>query len=179
MHGHHWQQAEGTIVSRQYEQMELPGQHGMHFVAIYDIDVRTADGTGGAENVLCQEHLWLDPGTVVRLEINSKTGEIRLHQHWPDVVISSGGPVPARAVQDASLPATPPPVPAAGTADFGQLFGGAIPAGADVHVVGGEQAAEILRQVMSGDPADRAAMKEQLRHLIAGQEAGGRPAPGT
>jgi hypothetical protein len=54
-----------------------------------------------------------------------------------------------------------------------------------VDIVGGvvgPDAAELLRSVLSGDPADRAAAKEQLRHLAQPQGAGsptpaGQPSP--
>ena len=170
MIGHKWEPAEGTIISSSAERMELPGHHGMHFVAVYEIDVRTPDGTANRARVPSADHTSLDPGTIVRLEINSKTGELRLHPHESQLVIGF----------DASAAAVAAPPPAAGLAsgsaltfggpgvtvvNIGQLTGGSTPAGAHVHTLGGAEAAELLRTVMSGDPADQAAAREQLRHL--------------
>jgi hypothetical protein len=171
--GHHWVGAEGTIVAATSQPMELPGKHGLRQVTVYDVDVRTPAGDTEPVSVPSDEHLWLDPGTVVRLEINSKTGESRLHPRADQVIVSTGGPVPARARAESGLAGSAATDPAAGGVDLAQIFGGNLPAGAQVHVVGGDQAAEILRQVMSASPGDMAAVKENLRHLIAGQEAHG------
>jgi hypothetical protein len=67
--------------------MELPDKHGMHLVPVYEIDVRAADGTTGRERVPSAEYPALRPGTIVRLEISAKTGEIRLHPHRAQLII--------------------------------------------------------------------------------------------
>jgi len=47
-------------------------------VAVYDIDVRMPDGGRHLAKVASGHHRELQPGTIVRLEVNSRTGEIRL-----------------------------------------------------------------------------------------------------
>ena len=167
MVGHKWEPAEGTIINSNYERMELPGKHGMHLVPVYEIDVRAADGTTGRERVPSAEYPALRPGTIVRLEISAKTGEIRLHPHRAQLII---GYSPGVGLTDDFTAAAPLTISVtnAGPAGTEQFFGGSFPGNTEVHVVGGlggANAAEILRTVLSGDPADRAAAKEQLRHL--------------
>jgi hypothetical protein len=167
MVGHKWEPAEGTIINSNYERMELPGKHGMHLVPVYEIDVRAADGTTGRERVPSAEYPALRPGTIVRLEISAKTGEIRLHPHRAQLII---GYSPGVGLTDDFTAAAPLTISVtnAGPAGTGQFFGGSFPGNTEVHVaggLGGANAAEILRAVLSGDPADRAAAKEQLRHL--------------
>jgi len=175
MVGHRWEPAEGTIINSHYEQMELPGKHGMHRVPVYDIDVRAADGTTGRARVPSAEYHTLRPGTIVRLEISAKTGELRLHPNRSQLVI---GFSPSTSGLTDDFP--PASLSAAGPAglDFTQVFGG-LAGGAQMNVVGGSEAAEILRTVLSADPAERAAAKEQLRHLAAGQGQGISPGPLT
>jgi Short C-terminal domain len=173
MIGHKWEPAEGTIISWSVEQMELPGRPGMHYVRVYDIDVRTPDGTTGRARVPSAEYSELQAGMIVRLEINAKTGEIRLHPHRDKLQIGFS------------------PVAAAANDDFS---GASAAGGTQVNVVGGgitilggmagassEQVSDMLRAVMSADPASRAAAKEQLRqlaqtqgsYLSQGMDAGG------
>jgi hypothetical protein len=186
MVGHKWEPAEGTIINSHYEQMELPGKHGMHRVPVYEIDVRAADGTTGRARVPSAEYESLRPGTIVRLEISGKNGEIRLHPHRGQLIIGFS-PSAAGMTDDFTAAST---IRMSGTnagpagANLGQFFGGSFSA-ADVDIVGGvvgPDAAELLRSVLSGDPADRAAAKEQLRHLAQPQGAGspipaGQPSP--
>jgi Short C-terminal domain len=182
MVGHKWEPAEGTIIHSNYERMELPGKHGMHLVPVYEIDVRAADGTTGRERVPSAEYPALRPGTIVRLEISAKTGEIRLHPHRAKLII---GYSPGVGLTDDFTAAAPLTISVTNAgpagAGLGQFFGGSFPGNTEVHVVGGlggADAAEILRTVLSGDPADRAAAKEQLRHLA--QDGGaGSPAGAT
>jgi hypothetical protein len=86
MVGHKWEPAEGAIINSHYEQMELPGKHGMHRVPVYEIDIRAADGTTGRARVPSAHYDTLRPGTIVRLEISGKNGEIRL---WAQTLQSS------------------------------------------------------------------------------------------
>ncbi len=184
MIGHKWAPAEGTIINSHSEQMEVPG-HGMHYVAVYEMNVRSADGTAGRARVPSYEHQSLRPGMIVRLEISSKSGEIRLHPHRDKLILgystshleddddfapSAAGPTTTTTVTIGSMSAA-----GTGLADLAQVFGGNLPPGAHVQVMGGADAAEIMRTAMSGSPADREAAKEQLRQLARGQ-TGGQPA---
>jgi hypothetical protein len=167
MLGHKWVPAEGTVISSAREQMELPGQHGMHWVEVYELDVRTPDGQTGQARVPGPGLGGLHPGTVVRLETNAKTGEIRMHPDWHTAVIRNG-PVPPAGPSGAG-PAIN--VSGPGSAGIAQVLGNALPAGSHV-MIGGTDAADILRTVLSGDPAQRAAAKEQLRELAQSQGQG-------
>jgi hypothetical protein len=164
MLGHKWVPAEGTVTGSAREQMELPGRHGMHWVEVYDLEVRTPDGQTVQARVPGPGLGGLTPGTVVRVETNARTGEIRLHPDWHTAVIRNGPPRPAAGG------------PGGTGLDLMQLFGGGAAAGdpATGGVAGGTDMAEVLRAVMSGDPAARAAAKEQLRQLAQsrGQGAG-------
>jgi hypothetical protein len=165
MIGHKWEPAEGTIVNSHSEQMELPGVHGMHWVAVHEIDVRTQDGDQGRARVPSREYTSLHPGTVVRLEINAKTGEIRLHPHRDKLIIKLGFDYPGTGDGSATGQAPRPTVTFSGPAgaDLAQFFGGAMAGGA--AVVTGAEAADIVRTMRSGDPADVAAGRERLREI--------------
>jgi Short C-terminal domain len=176
MIGHKWEPAEGTIVSLSREQMELPGRPGMHYVTVYDIDVRASDGTVGRARVPSPQYPSLQPGMIVRLEINAKTGEMRLHPHEAKLQIGFS-PMAAGVNDDFSASSAAGPQlnmlgglgNAAGVAGLAGLAG---LGGTEVHVLGGaagEQVSEIVRAVLSGDPASRAAAKEQLRQLAQTQ----------
>jgi hypothetical protein len=165
MIGHRWQAAEGTVVATRTEQMQLPDRPGMHWVNVHDVDVRTPDGEQGRARVPDPDGDTLHAGTVVRLEINDKTGEIRLNPHRDKRIISLGhgpggiaGPDefnPPGARRMPTVTATGP-----GAANFAQLFANGPPV-----MIGGTDASDILRTVMSGDPAERAAAKDRLREL--------------
>jgi hypothetical protein len=168
MIGHKWAPAEGTVVTSHSEQMELPGKHGMHWVAVHDIDVRTPDGEQGRARVPDPDCDTLHPGTVVRLEINEKTGEIRLNPHRDKRIVSFGHGYVGTDPDDLASPRPVPTVTVTGPggAGFAQIFGGA------QVVIGGNDASDVLRTLMSGDPADRAAAKERLRELAQSQGQG-------
>ncbi len=177
MIGHKWEPAEGTIVSLSREQMEVPGRPGMHYVTVYDIDVRASGGTAGRARVPSPQYPSLRPGMIVRLEINAKTGEMRLHPHADKVQIGFS-PMAAGVNDDfsAAAPGAGPQLNVLGgfgvLGGAGGLGGMSGLGGADVHVLGGvmgEQVSEIVRAVMSGDPASRAAAKEQLRQMAQTQ----------
>jgi hypothetical protein len=184
MHSHHWESAEGTIANAHSQPMEMPGKHGVRNVTVYDMDVRTPDGNVMEANVASEEHRLLRPGMVVRLEINSRTAEIRLHPKHENLVIRRDGPIPSRA-SERFAPPPGPGGPGAPGIDLGQLFGGNFPAAARVfvttsagadfpadgqaHPADAGAASELLRTVMSGDPAAKAAAKEQLRQLAQTQ----------
>ncbi len=166
MIGHRWQAAEGTVVATRTEQMQLPGRPGMHWVNVHDVDVRAPDGEQGRARVLDPDSDTLPPGTVVRLEINDKTGEIRLNPHRDKRIISLGhggtGPGDFNPPGARRMPTVTMTGP--GGANFAQLFANGPPV-----MIGGTDASDILRTVMSGDPAERAAAKDRLRELAQSQ----------
>jgi hypothetical protein len=171
MHGHHWVQAEATIAIA-LDMTPQPGERG--FSVVYDLDVQMPDGDV-QEMRIPSEHRSLRPGMVVRVEINTQSGEARLHQNLRHLIIREDGPIPARGLEAAaSVPSPYGGGPMAGGVDFAQLFGGSLPAGAQINVVGGDQAAAIIQQVVAG--GDRAALKDQLRHMLADLESGAGPA---
>lgn len=135
-----------------------------------------ADGTVERTQVPRAHHRSLQPGTIVRLEINPKTGEIRLHPNESQLI--AGYSVSAAGLQDDFSPAGPFPsaqvnigVPGQGGLDLAQMLGAALPGG-QVHMIGGVDVTEIQRSVATGDPAARAAAKERLRELARSQGQG-------
>jgi hypothetical protein len=174
MIGHKWEPAEGTIVSLSREHMEVPGLTGMHYVTVYDIDVRAQGGTSGRARVPSPQYPSLQPGMIVRLEINAKTGEMRLHPHEGKLQIGFS-PMAAGVNDDfsaTSSAAGPQMNMLGGFGGAAGLAGLAGLGGTEMHVLGGaagEQVSEIVRAVLSGDPASRAAAKDQLRQLAQTQ----------
>jgi hypothetical protein len=153
MVGHKWHPAEGTIVSTEQQQMSGLTQPGMQWVNVHDIDLRRPDGQLSRVKVVDPDNDHLHPGTVVLLEIHSKTGEIRMSPHRDQRIIrhtfgpqSEDGfnPPPASLLPQVT-------VTGVGGTDLGQLFGGT----ASVVVGGGTT------------PSDRLAMLQQL--LVRGQ----------
>jgi|HubBroStandDraft_5_1064220.scaffolds.fasta_scaffold00491_2 hypothetical protein len=172
MHGHHWVQAEATIAVA-LDMTPQPGERG--FSVVYDVDVQMPDGDV-QEMQIPSEHRALRPGMVVRVEVNTESGEARLHHNFRHLIISEDGPIPARGVEAAgSVPSPYGGGPMAGGVDFAEIFGGSLPGGAQISVAGGNQAAAILQQLAAGGE-DRAALKDQLRHMLADLEGGAGPA---
>jgi hypothetical protein len=87
MTGHEWQPAEGTVINSHTEQMGLPGKHGMRWVTVHEIVVRTQAGDAGRARLLSEVRNVLRPGTAVRLEISETTGEVRLHPDRDRLII--------------------------------------------------------------------------------------------
>jgi hypothetical protein len=176
MHGHKWEPAEGLIYSAESQPMQIPGQRGVRNVTVYDIEVRTPGSAPSRASIPSEDSRFLQPGMVVRLEINARTGEIRLHTDVGNQIISRG---PAPVDPDAPIGSAQPGTRVLGT-DFAQMFGGDLTA--DVQMVAGADAAGLLRTLTSGDPADRAAAAEQVRHIrddavAARPERPDRPSP--
>jgi hypothetical protein len=171
MLNHHWEPAEGTIANAHSQPMEMPGKHGVREVTVYDMDVRTSDGNVMEANIPSEEHRLLRPGMVVRLEINSKTAEIRLHPKSADLIIRRDGPIPSRSSDRFAAPPGAGAPDASGL-DLAALFGGSFPAGAQVFITSSAGAAgpvddenlvvDLLTQLQSGDPATVAAAREQM-----------------
>lgn len=95
---HAWEPAEGTIVGCQYKQLDVPGRHARQQASAYEIDVRTPEGKIDRAQVPSAGYTDLRPGTIVRLEINSSTGEIRMHPRKARLVV--GFSVTASGIQD-------------------------------------------------------------------------------
>jgi hypothetical protein len=172
MHGH-WVQAEATIAIA----MDMTPQRGERGSSVvYDLDVQMPDGDI-QEMQIPSEHRSLRPGMVVRVEVNTQTGEARLHHNFRHLIISENGPIPARGVEAAgTVPSPYGGGPMAGGTDFAQVFGGNLPGGAQISVTGGGQAAAIIQQLVAGGGGDRAALKDQLRHMLADLDSGTGPA---
>ncbi len=171
MHGH-WVQAEATIAIAT-DMTPQPGGRG--FSVVYDLDVQMPGGDV-QEMQIPSEHRSLRPGMVVRVEVNTQSGEARLHHNIRHLIISEDGPIPARGIEAAgSVPSPYGGGPVAGGVDFARILGGNLP-GAQISVTGGNQAAAIIQQLVAGGAGDRAALKDQLRHMLADLDSGAGPA---
>ncbi len=157
MIGNKWEQTEGTVRHRHAADTGIPGPHGHHVVEVYDVDVRMPDGTTDQAEVPSDEYRHFNPGTILLLEVNTKTREVRLHSHAQQLIVGFNTSA-AIADDDFSTSAATPV--------------GTFQAGPQVQVLGGEQAAEVLRSVFGGDPGDASALKERLRQLADGNVAG-------
>jgi hypothetical protein len=92
--GHRWVRAEGTITNSRSAHLQLPGKRKVEYVNVYDIDVRMPGGETFQAQVPSHERRGLHIGTIVRLEVSTATGEIRLPREFSAVIISRGsGPL--------------------------------------------------------------------------------------
>jgi hypothetical protein len=167
--GHKWEPAEGTILHRNDTYSGLPGRQGSHVREVYDVEVRKADGTTYQVQVPSNELRRLGPGTMIRLEVNDKTGEVRLHPHAGKLVIGFDPSVSTTSDGFGGTAAGPvgtglPDVSVAGL-NVGELLSGNFPPGMQVHVTGGQDMTEMLRSLRSGDPGQRSAAMHQLMQM--------------
>ena len=170
MIGQKWEPAEGTIVSAQTDFTRRPGKGGAPQSAAYDIDVRMPDGSRQRAQVGSGHHRNLQPGQIVRLEVNAKTGEIRLHPHESQLII--GFDTSAAGAQNDSAAGGGFPGASSITTtvrmggadlDLSKFFGDSVTD--RVSMVAGPEALGLMRSMMSGDAAERAAARDQFRQL--------------
>jgi hypothetical protein len=167
MIGQKWEPADGTIVSAQRDLTRRSGKGGAPQFAAYDIDVRMPDGSRQRAQVSSGHHRSLEPGTIVRLEVNAKTGEVRLHAHESQLII--GFDMSAAGAQDDSAASGGFPA-ASGTTTTFRVGGGNVDLTSflgdfsdRVSMVAGPEALDLVRNMMSGDAAARAAARDQFR----------------
>jgi hypothetical protein len=163
-----WEPAEGTIVGIQPDLTRRPGISGAPQSAAYDIDVRMPDGSRQRAQVASGHHRDLQPGAIVRLERNATTGEVRLHHHASPLVI--GFDSSAASAQDnsaasggfAAATGMNRSFRVGGTdVDLTKFMGDSFTE--RISMVAGPEALDLVRTMMSGDPAARAAAREQFR----------------
>jgi hypothetical protein len=158
MIGHKWEQAEGTVLHRSVADVGIAVQHGGSILEVYDVEVRMPDGTTDRAQVPSDQFRHFNPGTVLLLEVNAKTKEVRLHSRAQQLVVGFNTSVAVANEDDFGTSAATPAI------DY--------QASPQVQVLGGEQAAEVLRSVLGGDVTDPSALKERLRQLAGGNVAG-------
>lgn len=176
MIGHKWEPAEGTIISSQPDPARRPDKDGMPQSAAYDIDVRMPDSSRLRAQVASGHHRSLQPGTIVRLEVNAKTGEVRLHPQHSQLIV--GFDTSATNMRDDSaaggdFPAAPGVTTTfrmgGADVDLTQFFSDGFADVGQVSVVSGSEALDLVRTIMSGDPSARAAARDQFRQLAGSQ----------
>jgi hypothetical protein len=182
--GHKWEPAEGTVAESRYDHQS--GARSPNEERVYLVDVRQPAGTPKRVEIRALSFMRaeLAPGTMVRLEVNSKTGEIRFDQHHP-VAHSPSAHAGRPRGADGDIAAAIAGLSQAATQ--GQLGPGVhivsqsseirVGSGPEVAMVGGEDAAELMKALLAGGP-ERAAAMEKIRQLKSdmiarsGHEAG-------
>jgi hypothetical protein len=166
--GHNWEQAEGTVLHRYDSYSGLPGRHGSHVKEVYDVEVRKPDGTTDQAQVPSTDYRHLSPGTIVRLEVHGKTGEVKLHPHLGQLVIGFDSSTAAASSGFGGSAASPAPTGAPGFnmagMNVGDVLGGSFPAGMQMQI-GGHDMTDVLSRLRSGDPAQRSAAMAELRNM--------------
>jgi Short C-terminal domain len=175
--GHKWEPAEGTIAEARIDQIAVPGKSGLHPVHVYAVDVRRADGQvmratvhgpGGAFQPAV--------GSTVRLEVSAKTGEVRFDHSSLRPGIATAIKL-AQELKAANLTGTPAVDPSAAQSVNISVSGTAAAGQPGMRVVGGAEAKEMMRELFSGNQADRAAAIEKLKQvradMITGQAGSG------
>jgi hypothetical protein len=177
--GHKWEPAEGTILDSRIERMAVEGRKGVHPVRVYTVEVRT--GHSGPMQVTVPSLpvmlTQLGTGTVVQLEINPKTNEVRFDPAQAKAHIASvrdavhvarelrteldSGDLAAtiaqlsEAARDGRLG---PGVHISGTTQVH------VAGSSEVHVVSGAAAADLMKAALGGG-GDPAAAMEKLKQL--------------
>jgi hypothetical protein len=194
--GHKWEPANGTIVGSVAEQRAIDGQHGLHEVRVYTIDIRKSGGQHQRVTVPAPPNLQgeLPAGTAVRLQVHGKTGEVRFD---PDNIAIR---VNVSSVRDAVHLARELRTEMSGGAfgaavqQFAQMAqqqAAAHPGGTpEVHRMTAAQAQEMMQQLMAGATsredaqekirqwrADLAAQAKAARSGGTGMSGGHAPAP--
>ncbi|HUZ27086.1 MAG TPA: hypothetical protein VMV07_25335 [Streptosporangiaceae bacterium] len=123
MFGHEWEPARGTIVESRIEQTTVAGEPGLHQVRVYVVDVRKPHGAPLRATVQSPHgaSTELAPGMTVRLEINSRAGEVRFDPGPPAGSVGFSSP----DAPSTFVPATPvtPATPAATFSSPADSFG--------------------------------------------------------
>src|SRR5580700_9969467 len=161
MLGHKWESAEGVIAESRTDMLaEQHGHHGHHGVQetrVYVVDVRMPSGRAFRASLPAPAGLRreLPVGTRVHLEVNEKTGEVRFDpshpaDHAPGQVSSLREAVHLARELRGEMAAGAAGVGVAGIA--ASLAGAAAAGhpGEGVRVVGGAEAAELVRELMGG-----------------------------
>jgi hypothetical protein len=183
--GHKWEPAEGTVVESRYDHQH--GARSPNEERVYMVDVRRPDGTTMRAEIRALSFMRAElvPGTVVRLEVHSKTGEIRFDQHHP-VVHSPSSHAGQQAAAPGGIAAALAGLSQA--AAQGQLGPGVhivsqtsevhAGGGPEVTMAGGEDTAELMRALLAGG-SERAAAVERIKQLKADMIARSDHQPGT
>ncbi len=176
MFGHKWEPAHGTVVGSVVEQRAIDGQHGLHEVRVYTIDIRKGGGQHQRVTVPAPPTLQgeLPAGTAVRLQVHGKSGEVRFD---PDNIAIR---VNVSSVRDAVHLARELRTEMTGGAfgaamqqfaDLAQQQAAAHPGGTpEVHRVTAAQAQEMMQQLMAG-ATSREDAQEKIRQWRAGLAA--------
>jgi hypothetical protein len=183
--GHKWEPAEGTVVECRPDEMALAGTTDQSPVHVYVVDVRKANGQVERATVRGSAGMPLAVGTMVRLEINAKTGEARFDPSARNVRTGSVRDAIRLAEQVRHAQRAGGGAAAVAAALSGmpqgigiQQAGPGQPGGPGMRVVSGGEAAELMQELLSGNAGDRAAAIEKLQSLRS-QAAGqaGTPDP--
>jgi hypothetical protein len=166
--GHKWESARGTVVETLIEQTTVDGMPGLHQVPVYVLDVRKPSGEHVRAQVTGVPGMSTDlaAGTLVSVEVNAKTGELRFSPDHIKASLAAARNTTQVRVDTTSRVTT--------TVTGGQpgMPGGAGMPGAGmpgIHMVGGEQAAELMQavQALRAGGGDREAAREKIRQLKA------------
>jgi hypothetical protein len=183
--GHKWEPAEGTVVESRYDHQH--GARSPNEERVYIVDVRRPDGTTMRAEIRALSFMRAElvPGTVVRLEVHSKTGEIRFDQHHPVAHSPSSHGTSQAAAQGGIAAALAGLSQAAAQGQLGpgvhivsQTSEVHVSGGAEVTMVGGEDTAELMRALLAGG-SERAAAVEKIKQLKADAIARSDHEPGT
>jgi hypothetical protein len=178
--GHKWEPAEATITGA-----EVDSSSGRPRAFAYTVEVVKRHGSGPAGRVeaLSFMHDVLPPGSLVRVEVNHKTGEIRLDPHHPVIRAAREGTPAAGIGQGGSgmdaLAATLGGLAEAAGQGRVHFTSGTTEihvSGAGATVVGGEQTAELMSALLAGGSARAEAVakiKELRAEAVARSEQGG------
>jgi hypothetical protein len=180
--GHKWEPAHGTIVESVVEQRAIDGQHGLHEVRVYTVDIRKGGGQHQRVRVPAPPTLQgeLPAGTAVRLQVHGKSGEVRFD---PDNIAIRVNVSSARdALHLARELRTEMSSGGFGAAmqqfaDLAQQQAAAHPgATPQVHVATAAQAQEMMQQLMAGATSREDAQEKirQWRESLAAQAKAGR-----
>jgi hypothetical protein len=161
--GHKWESAAGTIVGSAVEQRAVDGQHGLHGVRVYTVDIRKGGGQHQRVTVPAPPSLQgeLPAGTAVRLEVHGKTGEVRFDPDNIAIAVNvarelragMGGGGFAAAVQQ--------------FADMAQQQSAAHQGGMpEVHMTTAAEAQELMQKLIAG-ATDREDAKEKIKQFRA------------